>query len=144
MAEGMTRPLYTTEILRLAASLQEPRELERSDGTAEVRSSTCGSRISVSIQLDEQRRVLAISQTVQACAFGQASAALVEHYAAGRDHAEVASAMLQLSRWLSGHQEDAGEWPGLTALEPARARQTRHAAIILPFKALLAALEAAR
>jgi len=41
MAEGMTRPLYTTEILRLAASLQEPRELERSDGTAEVRSSTC-------------------------------------------------------------------------------------------------------
>jgi len=81
---------------------------------------------------------------VQACAFGQASAALVEHYAAGRDHAEVASAMLQLSRWLSGHQEDAGEWPGLTALEPARARQTRHGAIILPFRALLAALEAAR
>ncbi len=32
----MSRPLYTTEILRLAASLHEERELEREDGRAEV------------------------------------------------------------------------------------------------------------
>ena len=41
----MNAPLYTTEILRLAASLKEPRQLQREDGRAEVRSPTCGSRI---------------------------------------------------------------------------------------------------
>ena len=117
----MTPPLYTTEILRLAASLQEPRELERADGRAEVRSATCGSKISLTVQLDEDRRVLAITQTVQACAFGQASAALVEHHATGCSHAEVADAMLAVSRWLCGHRDDSGDWPGLMDAQlPAR------------------------
>ena len=44
--------VYTTEILRLAASLSEPRELEREDGRAELRSPTCGSRIAMTVQLD--------------------------------------------------------------------------------------------
>jgi len=48
----MSAPLYTTEILRLAASLGEPRELEREDGRAELRSPTCGSRIVLAVQLD--------------------------------------------------------------------------------------------
>ena len=140
----MSPPLYTTDILRLAASLQEPRELDRVDGRADVRSPTCGSTISLTVQLDEDRRVLAITQTVQACAFGQASAALVEHHAPGRSHAEIAEAMLTLSRWLAGQQEESGDWPGLRTLEPARQRKPRHGAILLPFRALLAAMEDAR
>lgn len=140
----MTTPLYTTEILRLAASLQEPRALEREDGRAELRSSTCGSRIAVSVQLDEARRVIALSQQVHACAFGQASAALLQQQALGRSHDEVSGALLTLSRWLSQEQDDAGEWPGILALEPARPRKSRHGAILLPFRALLAAIEAAR
>ena len=37
-----------------------------------------------------------------------------------------------------------GDWPGLDALAPARSRKSRHGAILLPFRALLAAIEAAR
>jgi NifU-like protein involved in Fe-S cluster formation len=144
MAPGMNAPLYTTEILRLAASLPEPRELEREDGCADVRSPTCGSRISLTVQLDEDHRVAGISQTVHACAFGQASSALMERHALGRDHRDVAEAMMSLSAWLAGEREDAGEWPGLIQLAPARSRPARHSAILLPFRALLAAIEAAR
>jgi NifU-like protein involved in Fe-S cluster formation len=144
MAPGMMKPLYTNEVLRLAASLQEPRELDREDGRAEVRSPTCGSTILLAVQLDEERRVLAVSQQVQACAFGQAAAALVEHHALGRSHNDVAEAMLGLSRWLAGTHDDDGGWPGLAALEPARTRKARHAAILLPFRALLQAMENAR
>jgi len=140
----MNAPLYTTEILRLAASLQAPRALERIDGGAELRSPTCGSRISISVQLDGDRRVEALSQQVHACAFGQASAALLERHALGRDHAEVSDALILLSRWLAEEQEDADCWPGLSALAPARPRQARHGAILLPFRALLAAIEAAK
>ena len=140
----MSKPLYTTDILRLAASLQEMRELEREDGRAELRSPTCGSRITIAVELDEDRRVHMISQQVYACAFGQASAALVQQHAIGRAHDEVAEALVRISRWLAQEQDEAGDWPGLSVLEPARPRKARHGAILLPFRALLAAMEAAK
>ena len=140
----MSTPLYTTEILRLAASLHEPHQLDREDGRAELRSPTCGSRISLTVQLDEERRIERLSMDVHACAFGQASAALVHNHGVGRTHDEVAAALVVLSRWLAQEQEEAGEWPGVEVLAPARRRKSRHGAILLPFRALLAAIEAAR
>ena len=140
----MNAPLYTTDILRLAASLAEPCALEREDRSAELRSPTCGSRITVRVQLDEAGRVQRLTQQVHACAFGQASAALMERSAIGRGHDEAAQALLALSAWLASEREDPGDWPGLEALEPARSRRSRHGAILLPFRALLAALETAK
>ena len=139
----MTPAIYTTEILRLAASLQGPRELERIDGGAELRSPTCGSRVSISVQLDRDRRIEALSQHVHACAFGQASAALDEQHAIGRAHDEVGDALVLVSRWLAREQDDAEVWPGLVTLAPARTRKGRHGAILLPFRTLLAAIESA-
>jgi NifU-like protein involved in Fe-S cluster formation len=139
----MNAPLYTTDILRLAASLSLPRELDREDGKAELRSPTCGSRVTVAVQLDGERRIELVSQQVHACAFGQASAALVERNAIGRTHADVSDALVALSRWLSEEQEEAGDWPGIATLAPARRRKSRHGAILLPFRALLAAIETA-
>src|SRR5438309_1187792 len=113
MAPGMTRPLYTTELLRLAASLGDPHPLEREDGCSEVRSPTCGSRIRVVVQLDCERRVEALSMEVQACAFGQASAALVEQHSRGRSADDLADAVAGVNRWLSGESDPLGAWPGM-------------------------------
>jgi len=143
MAPGMTEPLYTTEILRLAASLNDPHPLDREDGRAELRSPTCGSRIDLAVQLDDDRRVERLSMRVHACAFGQASAALVERHSRGCTHDDVSRAMLTLSRWLAGEQDESG-WPGVAALAPARPRSARHGAILLPFRALLAAMESSQ
>ena len=140
----MNAPLYTTEILRLAASLPELEPLERVDGRAEERSPTCGSSIIAEVQLDEDGRVAALSQRVQACAFGQASAALVSRGAQGRSRDEIASALRDVSDWLVGGSDEPGSWPGVDALEPARSRRSRHGAILLPFRALLAAIESRR
>jgi NifU-like protein involved in Fe-S cluster formation len=139
----MSAPLYTTEILRLAASLSEPHPLDHEDGCAQVRSPTCGSRVRLTVQLDEDRRVDRVSMQVHACAFGQASAALVERHSRGRTHDEVAEAMLQISRWLADEYDDVAAWPEIAALAPARPRKARHGAILLPFRALLAAMDAA-
>lgn len=139
----MSDPLYTTQILRLAASLSEPHELDREDGSAEVRSPTCGSRVRLAVQLDDHRRIERISMQVHACAFGQASAALLERHCRGRSHGEVSAAMLDLSRWLAHEHDHYGSWPELGVLEPARSKQARHGAILLPFRALLAAMDAA-
>lgn len=139
----MNAPLYTTEILRLAASLPEPQVLGRVSGSAEQRSPTCGSTIRTEVQLGHGGRVEALSQRVHACAFGQASAALLQANAAGRGEADLRRAVEDLSAWLAGDREDPGAWPGLTALSPARTRKSRHGAILLPFRALLAAIESA-
>ncbi|HJR83026.1 MAG TPA: iron-sulfur cluster assembly scaffold protein [Sphingomicrobium sp.] len=137
----MNAPLYTTEILRLAASLPEAVALDRVDGTAEERSPTCGSTVRVEVQLDGDGRVLTLSQTIHACAFGQASAAILAANASGRSRDEVVQTVTELSGWLEGTRDDPGQWRGLEALAPARARRSRHGAIVLPFRALASAMK---
>jgi NifU-like protein involved in Fe-S cluster formation len=141
MASRMNAPLYTIDILRLAGSLPEARTLERTDGRSELRSPTCGSSVLTEVQV-EDGRVVALSQTLRACAFGQASAALVAQHAVGRSRKEIAAALAGLTAWLEGSHDDAGGW-GLDALAPARSRKSRHGAILLPFRALLASIEEA-
>jgi NifU-like protein involved in Fe-S cluster formation len=143
MAPVVNAPLYTIEILRLAGSLPDPAHLERVDGTAQLRSPTCGSTVRTEVQLDGDGRVTAVSQQVRACAFGQASGALVAKHAPGKSRDDVAEALANLSGWLDGNRDDPGGW-GLEALAPARSRTSRHGAILLPFRALLAAIEDAR
>jgi len=137
----MTEPLYTSEILRLAASIPVPAKLERVDSHAEERSPTCGSRVRVELQLDGERRIVSIAQEVHACAFGQASAALLAAGAPGRTYEEISSALVGLSAWLAGERDDPGDWPGFAALEPARPKRARHPAILLPFRAVASALQ---
>ena len=139
----MNQPLYTTEILRLAASIPHLGELDEAEGKAELRSPTCGSTVSVEVKLDAAGRVVALGQQVQACAFGQASAALMGAHAIGVQGSEAKRALAEFSAWLDGSRGDPGFWPGLGALEPARSRQARHGAMLLPFRALLAAVEEA-
>lgn len=144
MAARMNAPLYTVEILRLASSLPAPAALARVDGAAERRSPTCGSKVRTDVALDSEGRVAALSQTVQACAFGQASASLVTASAIGQSRSEVAEALESLKDWLAGKRDDPGAWPGLSALAAARPRQGRHGAIVLPFETLLDAIKTAR
>ena len=139
----MSAAPYTREILRLAASLGEPGGLERVDGEAVRRSPTCGATISVAVMI-EDGRVVALSQRVEACAFGQAAAALMEAAAPGRDAGDAQAALAAVERWLKGDDSAADAWPGLDVLAPARARPGRHGAILLPFQALAGAIEAAQ
>ena len=140
MAPVMNAPLYTIEILRLAGSLPDPMHLERVDGSAQLRSPTCGSTVRSEVQLDKEGRVISVSQQVRACAFGQASAALVARHAAGRSRDEIAEILEGLDAWLAGDRDEPGGW-GLEALAPARPRTSRHGAILLPLRTLLAAIE---
>lgn len=139
----MNAPLYTLDILRLAASLPGPAVLERVDGSASKRSPTCGSSVRVDVQLGSDGRIEALTQQVHACAFGQASAALVAAGAVGRSRKEVGSAVEELAAWLEGERSGPPEWPGFEALAPARPRKSRHGAILLPLQALAAAMDEA-
>ena len=139
MAARLTEPLYTRDILRLAASVAPCEPLARTDGAAELRSPTCGSKIAVAVMI-EDGRIAAMSQKVEACAFGQAAAALMAAAAPGCNLTQTRAMLAAAEAWLAG--DDAAA-PHLAALAPARTRPGRHGAILLPFRALVAAVEAA-
>ena len=143
MAAGVIEPLYTRDILRLAASIPGQKSFAEMGDAAVLRSTTCGSRVAMRVSLDDAGRVASIEQAVEACAFGQAAAAaLVGAGAIGLTEAEAAAALAGVEQWLD--QDVAEPWPGLNVLDPARARRGRHGAILLPFRALVAAIGDAR
>jgi NifU-like protein involved in Fe-S cluster formation len=138
----MNVPLYTAEILRWAACLPEPVPLDRVDKAGEARSETCGSRVRAEVHLDSSGRVEALSQKVEACAFGQAAASILASKAIGCTPEELETALRDLSGWLAGERSDPGVWRELAVFEPARRRHSRHGAILAPLRALITALRA--
>jgi len=137
-------PPYTRDILRLAAAIPYLESFEELEGATERRSPTCGSRMRVAVELDWANRIVRFRQAVEACAYGQAAAALMGGHAMGRSAEEVGAALAELGAWLAGNGELPSAWPGLDVLEPARSRKGRHGAILLPFRTLLAAIEDAQ
>ncbi|MES2903943.1 MAG: iron-sulfur cluster assembly scaffold protein [Pseudomonadota bacterium] len=135
-------PLYTRDILRLAASIPGQRSFAEMGDAALVRSPTCGSRVAMRVVLEDGGRVTAIEQAVEACAFGQAAAALVGLHGIGTSKDEAVAALANVERWLDGEGDE--PWPDLLILDPARSRRGRHGAILLPFRALVAAIEGAK
>ena len=130
--------LYTPELLALTTVLADFPLAAVEGGEAEARSPTCGSRIRCRIALDAEGSVARLGLSVQACAVGQAAAAVFAGDARGRSAADLERALAALESWL-----DAGAmpgWRGIEALAAARDFPGRHGAILLPWKAALAAL----
>jgi NifU-like protein involved in Fe-S cluster formation len=132
----MAETLYTTPILRLAASIPHQARLAHPQATSERRSPVCGSRVTVDVVLDAGGRIAELGQEVRACALGQASASLMGAHAIGRSLDEVAAARDALTAFLAGERDDPGSWPGLDIFAPARAHSARHASIRLAFEAV--------
>lgn len=130
-------PPYTLDILRLAASLPVEGTLADASHAAEARSATCGSVIRTELRMDGGR-ITSIAQKVTACAYGQASASLVQNWAPARLRAEAIVMRAAVKAWLEGRGEVPKEF---AVLAPVQGRAGRHGAVLLPFDALLKAME---
>ena len=139
----MSAALYTSDILRLAASIPHHERLAGAMASADRRSPVCGSRVTVDVALDEEDRVSAVGLLVRACALGQASSSLLAAHIVGRTTEELEHARDTLTAWLGGGSE-APDWPGLAIFEPARPHTARHASIKLAFEAAAEASAAAK
>jgi len=139
----VTEPLYSLDVLRLAASTADLHRLESPQASVEKRSPTCGSRVRVDMIVDADGKVQALGAELHACALGQASTALMAAHAQGRTGAEIAEARDSLRAFLKGEAEQPGDWPGLEIFAAARRHTGRHAAILLAFEAAAEAATAA-
>jgi len=134
----MSAPLYNRDILSLAVATADYLPLPDARYHASLRAPLCGSRILLDLDTDDTGRVTAIGLHVEACALGQASAALLARHAAGRSIDDIRAARAAIASWFGGTGAQP-DWPGFDLLAPAKDYPARHGAILLPFDAAIAA-----
>ncbi len=133
--------LYNRDILRLATALVANDHIENPDGTAEVRSPVCGSRMQADISTDANGHIAGLALRANACALGQASAAILRQNADGLSLSVLNEIRDGIAQALKREGPMPVMWPELDLLSPASDYPSRHAAILLPYDAILAAAQ---
>jgi len=137
----MIDAIYNKDVLRLAANITSIQTIENVDASASLRSPLCGSSIEISISI-KNNRITGYSQKIKACALGQASASVMSKAVIGKSRKEIQNARKTVAEMLTqGTVLPEGDWAELSALAPAKDAKSRHGAILLPFDALLKALD---
>ena len=134
--------LYSPEVLALATSLAKYPLLDELPLRGQARSPACGSALVLGLSVDAAGQIARIGLRAQACAIGQASAAIFANGAVGRDREQIAAMLAAMQRWLTG-EAAIPDWPGLAVVAPARDYPGRHGAMMLAWKAAYEALSSA-
>lgn len=138
MTAQTTGRLYTPEMLSLAMTLGETPPKPDLPLHGFARSSTCGGTLAIDLSLGDGR-IADIGMLVQACAVGQASAAVFANWVVGRSLSEVTTADSSVQSWLDG-EGPVPSSPDLAVIQSARDFPGRHGAIVLPWRAFTDAL----
>ena len=142
MAETDLIMLYSERILKLATDIPLTERLSEPDASVRRRSPLCGSTITVDVVVDGER-VAAFGQDVNACALGQAAAAVLAANVIGRSRQELVTARDALQSMLSGGEVPDAPFDGFEGLIPARDFENRHASIMLAIEATIEAIDSA-
>lgn len=131
--------LYTPEVLGLAIDLARFPLTEDLPLRGEARSKSCGSTITLGLDINADGGIARMGVRSQACAIGQAAAAIFLQGAMGRDGPAIHAAGRAVAAWLAGeaHMPD---WPGLSTIAAARDYPARHGAVMLPWNAAMQVL----
>jgi NifU-like protein involved in Fe-S cluster formation len=136
----MFTDLYNTDILTLSSTLENA-ALPTPDGTARKVSKLCGSWLEIDLKT-EGGVVSQCAMRVQACALGQASAAILKQSIIGASLESLTSARDSLRAMLKdGGAAPAGRFAKLAVLSGVAKYPARHMSTLLAFDAAVAAFE---
>lgn len=132
--------LYNTDILTLSAGLKNDR-LEAPEGTARKVSKLCGSWLEIDLNVKDGV-VSECALRVQACALGQASAAILQERIIGASLDDLKLARDTLYRLLKeGGPVSVGRFEKIELLKGVADYPARHTSTMLAFDAAVAAME---
>ncbi|MFW6027595.1 MAG: iron-sulfur cluster assembly scaffold protein [bacterium] len=144
MTEQRSEPisdLYSRRILQLAGAIGRIGRLESPDASADAVSRLCGSRITVDLKL-EDGRISDYAQEVEACALGQTAASVMAREIVGSTPAELRDLRERMWNMLKHDgPPPEGKWADLALLEGVREYPARHGSVMLPFDAVVKALD---
>ena len=132
---------YSQRILQLAGNIGRIGHLDAPQARAHAVSRLCGSKISVELSLDENKCVADYAQHVEACALGQAAAAIMAQDIIGTPAADLHKIAAHMRAMLKENAPPPpptadGKWQDLAILETVRAYPARHASTLLVFDAV--------
>ncbi|MEQ3745528.1 MAG: iron-sulfur cluster assembly scaffold protein [Henriciella sp.] len=138
--------LYHNRVLELAADIPNVGMLTDADGSATKLARICGSTVRVDVKLsDDGNTIEAIAVDPKACALGQAATAILAEHAVGATYDELVEARdAMLAMLKDGGEPPRGRFWELRHLEGVRDYPPRHASTMLPFEAILEAIETVR
>jgi len=132
----MIDDLYSREILRRTTQLMHVGHLDHPQASADRVAKLCGSTIHVELNLDGDT-VSDFAQKVQACALGQAAAAIISQHIVGATVTEVLAARNAMRAMLKGEPYAFPErFDDLKILDSVRDYPARHASTLLALEAI--------
>jgi nitrogen fixation protein NifU and related proteins len=137
----MSDQLYHQAILELAKQGREAGRLEAPQASVTVDNPLCGDRVTLDLNLADGQ-VREVGHRVRGCLLCQAAAAAIGRRAPGATPAALRVVARDLGEAIAGAPEAAGKsWPELAAFAPVHAHKSRHECVLLPFEALIGALD---
>lgn len=138
----MIDELYSREILRRTTQLEHVGHLAAPQAVADKVARLCGSTIHVELTMDGDT-VSDFAQQVQACALGQAAAAIVSQHVVGATSAEVTAARDAMRAMLKGADyRFPVRFEDLKILSSVKDYPARHASALLALEATSEAIAA--
>lgn len=136
----MVAELYQQAIMAAAKARTGAGRLVDADASATVDNPLCGDRITLDVKMDHGQ-VAQIGHKVRGCLLCEAAASVLGARASGlppqRLH-EIAEAFELMIRKDGPTPAD---WPELDVFTPVKAVRSRHECVLLPFNALLEAVD---
>lgn len=137
----MIDDIYNAKILEFAGNIGRLGRLDEPMGTATAHSKLCGSTVTVDLSLQDGV-VTDYAQEVKACALGQASAAIMAKTIIGATPGELRSLKETMHAMLKQDGEPpAGKFEDAKFLQPVKDYKARQASCLLPFDAVVDALD---
>ncbi len=136
----MNDSLYQAAIKQYAQAAHGQGRLEGASGEAQLDNPLCGDRVRMQVALDGGR-IAAVAHETRGCLLCRAASSLLGARAAGLDFAALAALADEVETLLKTGAPVPAAWPELAMFVPARAHASRHRCVLLPFRALQAALE---
>ncbi|ESQ74382.1 iron-sulfur cluster assembly scaffold protein [Asticcacaulis sp. AC402] len=136
----MIDELYSREILRRTTQLQHVGRLAHPQGAADRTAKLCGSTIHVEVIMSADT-VSDFAQEVQACALGQAAAAILSRSVIGATKDEIVAARDALRRLLKGDDTTFPKrFEDMQILTGVKDFPARHASTLLALEATVDAI----
>ena len=137
----MSDPLYRKELLRLAADATGAGRLTQACATGRAFNPACGDRVTMDVAM-EGNRIAGIAHDTHACVLTQASASILGGELVGLSREEVEALKESVAAMLEGAEPPAAPFDTFSHFDGVADHKSRHRCVLLPFEAVLAALNA--
>ena len=138
----MSDPLYSKEVLRLAAEAKGAGRLPAPHGTHTEHNPACADRSTVDLII-EDGRVAAMAHDTKACVLAQASASVLAALP-GRTYDDLVALRAQVADMFEGRKPPAEPFARYAALSGVAKYPSRQKCVLLPIEAALKAFEASQ